>query len=180
MKPRPLILVSLLLASCASAPVVYTDHDPAADFASYRTYAWRQEPPISNPLLKQRIVGAIDAELGGKGWSRVPEANADVVLVGNVSARDEQTIEAFYIGADWNEWGWRRDLYAAGGPPHVAVHTYKVGTLVLDMFDVRTKKAVWRATAEGTVPTSPEHVNEDAMQAVHGMFADFPPADASN
>jgi hypothetical protein len=170
------LLVSCLVAGCSSGPVVQTDHDPEAAFGSYDSYAWRQPPPITNPLLKQRIVAAIDAELDRKGWRQVPEQDADVVLVGNVSARDEQTIDAFYDGPDWNGWGWRGGTNAGRDLRHVQVRTYKVGTLVLDMFDAQTKRAVWRATAEGTVPASQERINEDAMAAVHGMFADFPPS----
>ena len=56
------------------------------------------------------------------------------------------------------------------------MHTYKVGTLVLDLFDAKTQRAVWRATAEGTVPSSQERINENAMKAVREMFVDFPTA----
>jgi len=179
MRTLPLLLVSCLAAGCASGPVVYTDLDPGAAFGSYHAYAWRQHPPISNPLLKQRVVAAIEAELDGKGWRLVPEQEADVVLVGNVSAHDEQSVDAFYDGVDWNGWGWRQSANAGGARYRVEVHTFKVGTLVLDMFDVRTRKAVWRAAAEGTVPASPEHRNEDALRAVHAMFLDFPPSGAA-
>ena len=172
---RIVLLLSCLVAACASGPVVRTDRDPAVSFAAYRTYAWRQEPPISNPLLKQRIVGAIDAELSGKGWRLAPEQEADVVLVGNVSARDEQTIDGFYEGPGWTGWGWRQETYASGTLRRVEVHTYKIGTFVLDLFDAKTRRAVWRATAEGTVPSSQERINENAMKAVHEMFVEFPP-----
>ena len=176
MKPILVLLLSCLLAACASGPAVHTDRDPAVSFAAYRTYGWKQEPAISNPLLKQRIVAAIDAELAGKGWRLVPQTEADVVLVGNVSARDEQTIDAFYDGPGWTGWNWRREMYASGALQRVEVHTYKVGTLVLDLFDAKTQRAVWRATAEGTVPSSQERINENAMKAVREMFVDFPTA----
>jgi hypothetical protein len=178
MKPMLALTMTCLLGACASGPFVHTERDPAASFERYRAYAWKQEPPIGNPLLKQRIVGAIDGELAGKGWRLVPEPEADVVLVGNVSARDEQTVDAFYDGTDWSGWGWSRQMYPLG-LRHVEVRTYKIGTLVLDLFDARTKRAVWRGEAEGTVPTSPARRDEAAMQAVHAMFADFPPPGAA-
>jgi hypothetical protein len=173
MKSFPFVLAAALLAGCSSGPVVQTDRDPLVDLARYQGYAWKQQPPIGNPLLKQRVVDAIEAELAREGWRQVPEAAADVLLVGNVSARNEQTISAFYDGPDWNDWGWRGEV-GPKGPRHLDVRTYTVGTLVLDMFDARTRRAVWRATAEGTVPASQERINEDAMAAVHGMFVDFP------
>lgn len=170
----PLVLVPLLLAACASTPNVHTDHDPAATFASYRSYAWRQQPDVSNPLVRQRLVAAIDAQLRTKGWSLVPEAQADIALVGNVASRQEQTIDTFYEGPGWGDWGWR-GVTTHGGYRTTHVYNYTVGTLVLDMFDTKTKQAVWRATAEGTVPASPEKVNAAVQAAVDKMFAEFPP-----
>jgi hypothetical protein len=170
------LLAACLLAGCASGPVVHTDQDATAALDRYRAYAWRQEPPIAKPLLKQRVVAAVDAELAGKGWRRVPEAEADVVLVGNVSVRDEQSIDAFYDGPDWTGWGWRGAVGPGPGLGHVEVRTYRIGTLVLDMFDVGTRQAVWRATAEGSVPATEARMNRDALAAVAAMFRDFPPA----
>lgn len=175
MKQLLLLLAACLLAGCASGPVVRTDHDAAAAFDRYRTYAWRQEPPIANPLLKQRVVAAVDAQLAGKGWRRVPEADADVLLAGHVSVRDEQSIAAFYDGPDWAGWGWRGAVGPGPGLAHVEVRTYRIGTLVLDMFDAATRRAVWRATAEGSVPSTEARMNRDALAAVAAMFRDFPP-----
>jgi len=174
---RHLLLATamVLLAACASTPVVHTDHDPAASFSTYRTYAWRQEPPASNPLVRQRLVAAIEARLQAKGWSPAPESEADIALVGNVASREEQTIETFYEGPAWGEWEWR-GVTGHGGYRTTHVYNYTVGTLVLDMFDTRTKKAVWRATAEGTVPAMPKQVDAALQAAVDKMFAEFPPA----
>ena len=76
MKHLLLLLAACLLAGCACGPVVHTDHDASAAFDRYRAYAWRQEPPIANPLLKQRVVAAVDAQLANRGWRRVPESEA--------------------------------------------------------------------------------------------------------
>ena len=47
-----------------------------------------------------------------------------------------------------------------------------------DMFDMKTKQAIWRGTASGTVPDSPEDVNAKAQAGVDKMFAAFPPGSA--
>lgn len=175
MKRVTLIAIApVLLAACATSPNVHTDHDPTASFSSYRTYAWRQQPPVSNPLVRQRLVAAIDRQLQAKGWSPMPEAQADVALVGNVASRREQSIDTFYEGPTWGDWGWR-GITTHGGYRTTHVYNYTVGTLVLDMFDNKTRQAVWRATAEGIVPTSPQQVDAAMRTAVDKMFADFPP-----
>ena len=178
MKVLSLAMTACLLAGCASGPIVQTDRDPAAKFGDYQSFAWKQQPPIGNPLLKQRVVAAVESQLGGKGWRLVPETEADVVLVANVSARDEQSISAFYDGAAWEDWGWRGYGDPTGGLRRIELRNYKVGTLVVDMFDTKTKRAVWRATAEGTVPSKESQRERDAMVAVRKMFAAFPPSDS--
>lgn len=164
---------ALLLAGCMSMPVVQTDFDSATDFSAYRSYAWRQEPPITNPLMKQRLVAAIDSALSARGWQRVDESEADVALVANVATHEEQTLETFYEDPGWNDWTWRHGSMSAR-PYATRVYRYTVGTLVLDMFDTRSRRAVWRATAEGTVPSTPARTRAAIDDAVQRMFARFP------
>jgi len=176
MKPVLALFLASLLAGCASDPMVQTDRDPAVDFRQYHSFAWKQEPPISNPLLKQRIVSAVNAELTGKGWQQVPEAQADLVLVGNVATHEDVALNYYYEGNAWAGW----DLRAGGttGMHRMEQRSYRIGTLIVDVFDAASRRAVWRATAEGTVPQTEEHQSRDALVAVHGMFRDFPAAPA--
>ncbi|PYR70842.1 MAG: hypothetical protein DMF87_17325 [Acidobacteria bacterium] len=37
-----------------------------------------------------------------------------------------------------------------GGSYTTSVHTYVQGTLIVDLYDAKTKKMVWRGTATGT------------------------------
>jgi hypothetical protein len=62
----------------------------------------------------------------------------------------------------------------------VELRTFTVGTLVIDVFDASTRRAVWRGVAQGSVPESEEHRDRDAAEAIHGMFADFPRASAAS
>ena len=173
MKANPILLSACLLAGCASGPVVQTDRDPGTDFSRFHDYAWKQPPPVTNPLLRQRIVAAIDAQLAGKGWRQVPEAEADVLLVGNVSAREDVALNYFYDGNAWAGWDWHP--YGNRGAQRVELRSYRVGTLVLDMFDAQSRRAVWRGVAEGTVPDSEARRTRDAMTAVERLFEGFPP-----
>lgn len=175
MKRLPIALLAIGIAGCATHPLVRTDHDPAADFSRYHSYAWQQEPAITNPLVKQRLIAAIDAELSRKGWTRVAAGSADIALVGNVATREKQTIETFYGGPRWNGWSWQQEWGGPGVYPNTRISTYTVGTFVLDMFDNNTRQAVWRGYAEGSVPDSPEKVNKAVQSAITRMFDAFPP-----
>lgn len=165
----------LLLAGCASNPVVQTDHAAGTDFARYSRYAWREEPKTQSPLVRQRLIAAIDAQLQGKGWRKVSEAEADAVLAVHVASHDEHTIDTFYSEPAWGNWAWHGVQGVGAGPATTRVTTYKIGTLVIDMFDARAQRAIWRATAEGPVPETPEKINTAIDRTIPRMFAAFPP-----
>ena len=63
----------------------------------------------------------------------------------------------------------------SGGYSTTRVRTYTVGTLVLDMFDASTKRAIWRGTASGTVSDSPEKNQAAVEAALDKMLSAFPP-----
>ena len=178
---KPLILcIALTLSACASTPDVQTDHDPAANFSAYHTYYWAQLPNSTNPLIGQRIAAGIDARLAAKGFTR-QEGTGDVALVANVATSEKHTLDTMYTGGAYGGWGWGPGWggYGGMGSSTTRVNTYTVGTLVLDMFDANTKRAVWRGTASGTVPDSPDKVDVQVNAALDKMFAVFPPGTAA-
>jgi hypothetical protein len=165
----------LLLASCIANPVVQTDHDAAVAFGNYTRYAWREQPGTASPLVRQRIVEAIDAQLQGKGWRLVPETEADAVLAAHVASREKYNIRTFYDEPAWHDWHWYGVQNVGAGRATTNVTSYTVGTLVIDIFDARTKRAIWRATAEGTVPETPAKINASIDETIPRMFTGFPP-----
>ncbi|MGH2479552.1 MAG: DUF4136 domain-containing protein, partial [Ktedonobacteraceae bacterium] len=54
------------------------------------------------------------------------------------------------------------------------VENYKVGTLVVDMFDTNTKKLIWRGSASDTLSGKPEKDEKRLEKAVSKMFEHFP------
>ena len=59
--------------------------------------------------------------------------------------------------------GWRGGYYWAGGGWGMSkdtVDTYTVGTLVIDAWDAKEKRAVWRGVATDTVPADLQKVDK--------------------
>jgi hypothetical protein len=174
------LALAAALGACATTPSVQTEHDPGADFSRYRTYSWREKPSGGTAMAMQRIVAGIDAQLAARGWRQVPEGG-DVALAAHVATHQEHRLDNFYDGPMWTGWGWYGPWSWWG--PSVAyqrtrVTSFTVGTLIVDMFDTRTRRAVWSAMAESTVPDKPEQVNLKIDQAIAKMFAGFPPGSA--
>ena len=166
------------LAGCASTPTVHTDYDPSTQFGNFRTYTWLQKPDGRSPLVTQRVVAAIDAKLAARGWQQTSDTTADVGIAGHVMTQQQQSVDTFYTGPAWGGYGWGRWGGPGMGSATTTVRNYEVGTLVVDMFDLKTKQAIWRGTASGTVPDSPEQMNTKALAGIDKMFANFPPGSA--
>ena len=157
----------LLIAIVAFAQKVTTDYDHAANFSQYKTFMWLKEPNTEDPLMKQRIIDAVNTELTEKGLQLVRD-NADLNVAAHISTRQKQTLNTFYDG--YPGWGW-----GMGGMATTTVQTYEVGTLVVDLFDSGTKRVIWRGTATATVPDKPEKKEKKIEKALDKMFKDFPP-----
>ncbi|TNF89784.1 MAG: DUF4136 domain-containing protein, partial [Gammaproteobacteria bacterium] len=56
-------IACLIVAGCATSIPVETDYDPEQDFASLQKYAWHDQVHVLDPLVGDRIRGAIDSAL---------------------------------------------------------------------------------------------------------------------
>lgn len=171
-----ILLWALTLGACASIPDVHSDHDPAVDFSQYRTYSWHEKPTLGTALSMQRIVSRIDQQLAAKGWQLLPEGG-DVAIAAHIATHQQHRLDSFYDAPMWRGWGWYGPYSWYGPAPRTRtrVTSYTVGTLVVDMFDTRSKRAIWSATAEDAVPDTPAAINADIDAAVAKMFQGFPP-----
>lgn len=174
---RTLLVCMLMVTGVATAatPKVTTDYDPHTQFTAYKTYHWALKPDGGSPLMQQRIVEGIDAQLIAKGWTRA--AQGDVAIAAHISTAQKQSLDTFYTGTGMGGWGWRRGLGGGmlAGSATTQVESYEVGTLVVDLFDSRTQQAIWRGTATGTVAGSPQKQDAEVDKALAKMFTNFPP-----
>jgi hypothetical protein len=163
--------VLLLLAGIASAQQVKTDYDRSANFAQYKTYSW-EHVKTQDPLDADRIKSAVNSALAEKGLNQV-DSGGDVSIVAIEMTHNQQTLNTFYDGFGGG-WGWRR--FGGGfGEATTTTDTYKVGTLVVDLFDTKTKKLLWRSTSSDTLSNNSEKNIKNLDKGVEKMFKKFPP-----
>ncbi|RZL87859.1 MAG: DUF4136 domain-containing protein [Variovorax sp.] len=161
--------LAMLMAACASKPAVQTDFDTNAKFGAYRTYSWIADP---GALVPKSIVDGIDTRLQARGWK--PAAKGEVHVAAHVTTREGENYNKFYsgIGHDLN---WLGVGHGVPDSVTMSVDTYEVGTLVVDMFDAGTQRAVWRSSASGVLPDDPARRNAAVQATLDQMFAKFPP-----
>ena len=167
-----LAALMFLLVGNSSAQQVKTDYDRSADFAQYKTYSW-QHVETRDPLYIDRIKSAVNAVLTVKGWTQV-DSGGDVSIIAITMTHDQQTLNTFYDGFGGG-WGWRRFGGGGLGEATTTTDTYKVGTLVVDLFDAKTKQLIWRGSASDTVSNNSDKNIKNLDKGVEKMFKDFPP-----
>ena len=156
----------LVLGGCASSMKVSTDYDRAANFAPLKTYSWRIEQQLPNPLNAQRLVDAIDANLKAKGFTKV-ESGGDMTVTYHAATDKSVDVQSFQSGGAYSCWG--------GCMTSTTVTPVTLGTLIVDIVDTKSNKMLWRGSASDTVSGDPKENEGKIQEGVHKMFEKFPP-----
>jgi hypothetical protein len=181
MKTQKAVLVLmatiLLFARGSSAQQVNTDYDRSANFAQYKTYSWGGVK-TEDPLLIDRIKAAVNSVLTAKGWTQV-ESGGDISVMALRMTRAQQTLDTFYdeFGGGW---GWRGFGSGGFGESTTTTDTYEVGTLVIDLFDAKTKQLLWSSSSSATLSTNSNKNTQNLDKGVAKMFKEFPPRSSEN
>lgn len=167
---------------------VKTNQAPDANFAAVKTYAWLPPAPIvqnvpehlSNPTLSGEALGpplvaAVDRELAARGWTRSSDpatADVHVAYFAALTTGFNQT----YLGEHYGYiTGWGSPI-APGFAPSTSMTAEEKGTILVDIVDRTSKRAIWRGTVrtkidqELTLAKRIERINEGAAR----LFSKFP------
>ena len=180
--------------------VVATTHDDSVDFSTIGTFVLPDSvveivPPESigttiplNHAYDQLILDGVAAKLTALGYTRLTTFDAgnppDVaVLVSAIASRNTDV----YVTYPWYDyWGWYGwPPYGPGwgvGYPVVSdVVQYDVGTIVIDMWDIRRADpqaqrlpSIWTAALRGLLVDSPADAPARITQAIDRAFAQSP------
>jgi hypothetical protein len=176
MKAQKVILVLIgmmfLFVGKSSAQQVKTDYDRGANFGQYKTYSWEQVK-TKDPLDAGRIKDAVNAALAAKGWTLV-DSGGDVSIVAMEMTKNQQTLNTFYDGFGGG-WGFRRFGGGGFGEATTTTDTYRVGTVVVDLFDTKSKQLIWRGSASDTLSNNSDKNIKNIDKGVEKMFKKFPP-----
>jgi uncharacterized protein DUF4136 len=155
----------LLMAVNAFGQKVTTDSVPGTDWSKYHTYSWGEGTPAQDPLVAQRIVAGIDAQLAAKGLKKV-ENDPDLLVMYHAATDQQKSL-------NWQNYGgWGR----FGGMGSAQVDTIITGQLKVDIADFKAKQFLWRGTATGTLSSDPQKNAKLINKALTKMFQKFPPS----
>lgn len=184
MRPQRAVFILMatmcFFASISWASQVKTDYDRNANFGQYKTYSW-EHVQTKDALDVDRIKNAVNAALSAKGWTLL-DSGGDVSIMAVEMTSDHQTLNTFYDGQGGG-WGWRRfggGGFGAFGDSTTTTDTYKVGTVVVDLFDAKTKNLVWRGSSSDILSNNSNKNIKNLDQEVEKLFKQFPPGLSKN
>ena len=160
------VAMALFLATSLFAGDVKTDYDRSANFNLYKTYSWGNVE-TQDALWVDRIKSAVDEALAAKGWRQVA-SGGDVLLTATEITQNEQILNTYY-----DNFGGRR--FGGFGDATTTTDTYQVGSLVVQMFDTRTEKLIWKGSSSDTLSNKPDKNIKNLDKGVQKMFKNFPP-----
>jgi hypothetical protein len=169
LKRIPLLLVALLLAGCSSIET-NVDYDRAANFSSYKTFAFKDVRSPDSPLRMRRVRSAIERTLASRGFAKA-DGTPDLWVVLHTRTHNQTRVTTWDAGWGWG-WRWRGPYWNSA-----RVQQIPVGTLMVDLIDTNAKELVWRGSASRIVDAdeTPRDRDEKVQEAVDKLFEGFPP-----
>jgi hypothetical protein len=165
-----------VLGAAASAQDVKTDFDKSADFSTLKTFSIKIATPWNNQITEKRVLDEFTEALTDKGWKKV-DANPDAVVALHGATSTKRSINTFYSGdMGWGGYGYRGWGGGMGmGSATTTESEYKVATLVVDIFNAKTKGLVFRGTAQDELSDKADKNIKKIDKAATKMFKNFPP-----
>jgi len=160
-------LAALLLTAVTAWAGINTDYDHNVNFAQYKTYSWGKIQ-TANGLWDELVKSAVVSQLAAKGWTEVP-SGGDVVIAARDAIHNQQELNTFYDGFGGRRWG------GGMGMSTTTVDNYKVGTLLVELFDGHSKNLIWRGSASNTLSSNADKNIKSLDKNVQKMFEHFPP-----
>lgn len=187
------VMLALGLGHLACAPAVaqfspYADWERGADLEPGKTFVLARSPRLPETLgadqkrLALAVEATIKSELAKKGYQLAPAESAQLVVSFHALVRERQEVEVQ-----------PRDCLATSGELSVTapaaqsqsmmlaceesiVTTVDEGTLIVDVFDAKTRTLLWHGWASGDAPDRSAPGTVDLVKRVTArILSRFPP-----
>ena len=164
------------LAACSSISTT-SDYNPATDFSSYSTFSIydgviKDSELESAPLVKKRVLEAINNEMKKKGLTASDSADASIIIFAHAGTTEKMNVTdyGYGYGGWWGPSPYGRDI---------DVSYYTQGSLVIDFVDNSKDELVWRGIGTAALQDrgTPEERQAFIDEAVATILDQYPPAD---
>ena len=166
----------LFAVAMAGAPIlaqtVTIDYDHTVNFLKFKTYTW-EKVHATDPSVEDRITIALNRDMGGRYMSEVSKGG-DVTIAAVEATQDKQEFSTFY--GSLGDFAWQRPWGGAGFMDSQAtLNDIPLDTLIIDMYDPKTHKLLWRGTVTEPVVKSEDKNDQKIDKAVTLLIGKYPP-----
>ncbi len=181
MKKTIIFISALLLTITLNAQKVTVDLDKSVDFSNFKTIdflGWQKDSDqLLNEFDKERLRKAFTNEFNTRGLKKEENGNPDLEITLYLVLEQKTSTTGYtnyygghYSGYRRGGWGWGNG-YASTS---YSQNDYIKGTLVMDVFDAKTKNLIWQSVASGTVKEDPKKREKAIPKTVNKMLKKFP------
>ncbi len=170
-----IIIPISFFAGCSSVSVT-SDYDLYADFTKYKTfYIYTGELKGSRletvPLVKKRVLDAIETELKKKGMTEEDSLNADMTVYAQANTTEKMNVNSYGYGYGY---GWGPYPYGR----NIDVSYYTQGSLIIDFVDNKEDDLIWRGIGTAVLQNqgTPEEREQYINEAVAKILDQYPPS----
>lgn len=172
--------ITSVISSCSSTRAT-AYYDKEFDFNTLKTYkflGWQQESGrLVNDFDKRRIYDALQYEFDRRGMTYVEEGAVDAAVSLFVVLDKKTSVTAYnnYYGGYYGGYyrpGWG---YGMGmSTTNYVESDYIEGTLVVDLFDERSKDQVWQGVLSGVVEENPNKREKAISKNISYLMQKYP------
>jgi hypothetical protein len=167
-----LFLGVALAGASALAQTVNIDYDHSINFLKIKTYTWAKVH-ATDPAVEQRITLALNRAMSGRYMTEKAK-DGDVMVTAVEASKDKQEYADFYNSL--GDYAWQRPWGSGGlmdAQPGLA--DLPLRTLVVDMYDTKTHKLVWRGVVTEPAAKSEDQMGQEMDKAVTQLIGKYPP-----
>jgi hypothetical protein len=160
-------MLACLASAVALGQTVSVNYNRSQSFSQYHTYTWASDNTnqIQNSILAQQAKSDIDTAMQAKGLQLVPESqNPDIILTASGGMKQQTSYSAMGMRG------------FGGGMGTITPEQNVIGTMIVDLYDAKTKSLVWRGIAQNTLTNNGNKNSQLVSKAVVKMFKQWPAA----
>jgi len=176
---RFLLLSSILMSITlgCSAVSVSSDYDLNVDFSKYKTFyihtgELQGSKLESVPLVKKRVLDAIESELLKKSFTKQDSTKADMTVFALANTAEKMNVNSYgySYGYGWGPYPYGRNI---------DVSYYTQGSLIIDFVDNKKNELIWRGIGTAVIQDrgTPEEKEQFINDAITKILDQYPPSE---
>jgi Domain of unknown function (DUF4136) len=153
------------------AQTITIDYDHTVNFLKFKTFTWGKLH-ATDPSVEDRITIAVNRDMAGRYMT--PSDHGDVTITAVEATQDKQEFSSFYdsLGSDYS---WQRPWGTGFMDSQATLDAIPLDTLVIDMYDSKTHKLLWRGTVTEPIAGSQDKNDQKIDKAVTMLISKYPP-----